>query len=830
MIENIGLSSKESSRKLIELGFNELISEKSRSLFTIIFELVKEPMFLLLLIAGFLYILLGDFHEGLVLIIFVAISISFTIYQEAKSEHAILALKQLSSPRTTVMRDGVKVRVPSREIVTGDIIFLNEGDRVTADCELIESQNLEIDESLLTGESLPVSKEIINKELIKLFSGSLVIKGYAKAQVQTTGMNSEIGKIGNKINQIEIEKSTLSQQTTKLITQITIISLALSFLLIIIYGLIHGKWIEAILSGIALSMAMLPQEFVIMMTLFPALGAFRLSKKNVLARRLSSIETLGAISTLCVDKTGTLTANQMSVQELFASIGEKITITNELRATGILPESFHALLEFSILASKLNPFDPMENAFHQMGKEFLKQTEHLHSNWQLMKAYELTPELKAMSHVWKSNLNEDFIVAAKGSPEAIIDLCHLENTDKEKIKDQVDQMALIGLRILAIAEAKFKGTKWPLIEHDFNFKFHGLIGLADPLRPEITKSIIECHNAGIKILMITGDYPITAKSIAMKAGMTIQNILTGDKIDSLNDHELEEALKNTNICARTTPFQKLRIVEALKNNGEITAMTGDGINDAPALKAAHVGIAMGERGTDVAREAASIILLDDNFTSIINAIQFGRRIFDNIQKSMTYIIAIHIPIAGMALLPVLLKFPTFLFPTHIAFLELLIDPACSMAFENEPAEPNIMTKPPRNTKAPLMNKIVLTKAFIQGGLTLTLIMISYWISLKFFIPKKARTFTFVILVISNLAAIFSNRSKNIKFLNLFLIKNKTLQFITILTLLFLFIVIYIPLIASIFRFSPLSLIQMLLGLVIGGSSFFIYEFTKKDIF
>ncbi|MDO9103147.1 MAG: HAD-IC family P-type ATPase [Candidatus Nitrotoga sp.] len=459
------------------------------------------------------------------------------------------------------------------------------------------------------------------------------------------------------------------------------------------HGLIKGDWLQALLAGIALAMAMLPEEYPVVLTVFPALGARRLSKEGVLTRRINAIETLGATTVLCSDKTGTLTENRMTVTHLAAGgVALEDRLALDSVTDGRLPEAFHGLVEVAILASVVDPFDPMEKAFHQLGERFLADTEHLHHDWRLVQTYALSPALRAMSHVWAASGDGAQTLATKGAPEAVVDLCHLNDAQKARIASVVDELAAEGLRVLSVARGSFVGQDWPASEHDFDFEFVGLLGLADPVRPQVA----ECHAAGIRVVMITGDYPATAQAIAHQAGIAERegDVLSGDEIATLSDEALRERMATVGVCARIAPEQKLRIVKALKARGDIVAMTGDGVNDAPALRAAHVGVAMGGRGTDVARESASLVLVDDNFAAIVAAVRLGRRIFDNLRKAMSYILAVHVPIAGMALLPVLFGWPALLYPMHIALLELIIDPACSIAFENEPAESDVMQRRP----------------------------------------------------------------------------------------------------------------------------------------
>jgi len=817
-----GLSATEAMRRLVEDGPNALPGGQRRTWLSIVLETAREPMFLLLLAAGTLYLVFGELQEGLILFGLVLVTLGLTLYQEGKTERAIEALRDLTSPRALVIRDRQRVRIAGREVVHGDWVVLAEGDRVPADGTLIAGSGLQVDESLLTGEAVPVSKIVATGEPAQVrpggsdtpfvYSGSLVVAGQGTARVTATGPRSEIGRIGTALGKLEVERSPLQKQTAKLIRTLALLALGMSLLLVVVHGLLRGDWLAAALAGIALAMAMLPEEYPVVLTVFPALGAWRLSKEKVLTRRVAAIETLGATSVLCTDKTGTLTENRMTVARLYAG-GEPLSIT--AAATDALPETFHALVEFSILASKSDPFDPMEQAFARFGEHFLNNTEHLHRDWTLAHEYGLTPELRAMSNVWKAVNSDSHVVAAKGAPEAIVDLCHLDVAAQASVTAAVDAMATDGLRVLAVARAQLSGKDFPAIEHDFEFEFVGLLGLADPLRAEIPDAVRQCREAGIRVVMITGDYPATARTIARQAGLVADDVLSGDDMAALSDVQLQARMKTVSVCARIAPEQKLRIVQALKADGEITAMTGDGVNDAPALKAAHVGIAMGGRGTDVAREAAALVLLDDNFASIVRAVRLGRRIFDNMQKSMSYILAVHVPIAGMALLPVLLGYPAMLFPMHIAFLELIIDPACSLAFENEAAEKDVMQRQPRDTDAQLFGGATLWLALLQGIGVLGMVLGAYvWADGRLAEPE-ARAFAFTTLVIANLALIFSNRSRSRSLLVSLTAPNPILWIVTCVTLGLLAIALYLPFLAGLFRFAPLPFDELAAAFAIG---------------
>jgi Ca2+-transporting ATPase len=780
---------------------------------------------------------------GLVLVV-----LALTLYQEGRTENALAALRNLSSPRALVVRDGARLRIAGSEVVRGDVLVLSEGDRIAADGVLLEGSDVQVDESLLTGEAVAVGKlpqaegaaatpaQPGGEGQATLYSGTLLVRGHGTARVIATGAKTEMGRIGSALESLGHEQSPLKLQMGALVKVLALVALGASLFLIAAFGLLRGDWLAALLAGIALAMALLPQEFTVVLTVIPALGAWRLSKQQVLTRRIAAIETLGATSVLCADKTGTLTENRMTVAQLYvpsesAPQGQALVV--DYAASGELPEAFHRLVEYSILASVTDPYDPMEKAFHRLGQHFLQGTEHLHRDWSLVQEYALTPQLRAMSHVWRATVGEGALgvhsVAAKGAPEAIFDLCHMDAATQTRLNAAVDAMAALGLRVLGVAEARFAGEDWPEIAHDFAFEFVGLLGLADPLRAGIPEAVQQCQDAGIRVVMITGDYPATAQAIARAAHIDVRaadQVLTGTDLEALSDAQLQQRMQTVRVCARISPQQKLRIVQALKANGEIVAMTGDGVNDAPALKAAHVGVAMGGRGTDVAREAASLVLLDDNFASIVGAVRLGRRIFDNLRKSMSYILAVHVPIAGAALLPVLFGWPTLMFPLHIAFLELVIDPACSMVFENEPSEADVMQRPPRDPKAPLFAGITLALALLQGLGVLLVVLGAYVWGATWLSEAAARAFTFTTLVMGNLALIFSNRSSNSPLWVSLRVPNRALWTVAGLTSALLAVTLYQPWVSGLFQFAPLQVRDVLIAAAIGLSSVVWFEAIK----
>ncbi|NTV06751.1 MAG: cation-translocating P-type ATPase [Chlorobiaceae bacterium] len=829
------LSEAEAAERLHTEGYNELPSSGQRSFLLLVFGVVREPMFLLLVACGVLYLVLGDVQDAMMLLGFVFFVIGLTIYQERKTEHALDALRDLSSPRALVVRDGKEHRIAGREVVREDILIVKEGDRVPADALLLSCLNLSVDESLLTGESVPVRKSDEKWEggemhpggddLPFIYSGTIVVQGQGIARVIATGIKTEIGKIGKVLQNVETEETLLQKETGRWVHHLALVGLSLCILVIIFYSLTRGDWLHGLLVGVTLAMAMLPEELPVVLTVFLALGAWRISKKQVLARRMPAIETLGSSTVLCVDKTGTLTMNRMSVNKLFAG-GNFVDVGKALNHS--MPEAFHELLEFSILASQLDPFDPMEKAINETGDDYLTETEHLHKDWVLVHEYPLSKELLSLSRVWRSTEREEYIIAAKGAPEAILDLCHFDDHETAMLSMSISEMAEQGLRVLGVARAFFQPPVLPGQQHDFAFEFLGLIGLADPVRPTVSSAIAECYSAGVRVVMITGDYPGTACNIARQIGLKkAQAFITGTELQSMTDQELEQRINEVNIFARVVPEQKLRLVNALKANGEIVAMTGDGVNDAPALKAAHIGIAMGGRGTDVARESASLVLLDDDFSSIVQAIKLGRRIFDNIRKAVAYIFAIHTPIAGILLFPVLFQWPLLLLPAHIALLELVIDPACSIVFEAEGEESDVMNRPPRNSREPLFSRKMVAISLMQGMMVLLFILGVFWFAQsRGDSEREVRAMTFTTLMISNVCLILTNRSWSRTFFASSRFPNKVLLPVVAGALLFLGIVLYVPFFVNLFRFSALHSLDLLLCLFAGVGSVLWFEAVK----
>jgi len=829
-----GLTNEQVLQKQKLEGLNELPSSKPKNFFALAWGVVKEPMFLLLVACGTLYLVLGDIQEGLMLMGFVFVIMGIEFYQEQKTEKALDALKDLASPRALVIRDGVEKRIAGRDVVTDDLVVLQEGDRVPADATVLYSVNLMADESLLTGESVSVRKAEWNgtdkitqpggDDLPFVYSGSMIVQGNGIVRVTAIGSNTEIGKIGKALESVEEEPTKLKTEMGSLVKKLAILGVSLCVVVIVVFTFTRGDLLKGFLAGITLAMAMLPEEFPVVLTVFMALGAWRMSKKNVLTRKPSAVETLGSATVLCTDKTGTLTQNKMTVTRLFN--GDHFY---SVAKDSVFPEEFHEIIEYGILSSQTNPFDPMEKAILNMGEQYLKNTDHIHIDWQMVKEYPLSKDLLAMSRVFTDVKQSQQTIATKGAPEAIFELCHLTEERRAEMAKAVAELASQGLRVLGVAKAKAGNGHLPPIQHDFDFELVGLIALSDPIRETVPAAVAECYQAGIRVIMITGDYPVTAMNIAREIGLKNYGVsISGPELQTMSEEELCERIKEVNVFARVVPEQKLKIVNALKRNGEIVAMTGDGVNDAPALKAANIGIAMGDKGTDVAREASSLVLMDDNFASIVGAVKMGRRIFDNLQKALGYIFAIHVPIAGLSLIPVFFAdLPLLLWPVHIVFLELIIDPACSIIFEAEEEEKNVMSRPPRAIDEPFFGARKIWLSCSQGIGILVIVFAVYFFGLKMgYSEQETRALSFTTLIAANIAVILSNRSWTRNIFQILRTSNPTVKYVVGGATFFLILVLNVPFLLDLFQFEKISLTESLVCLAAGFSSIIWFELYK----
>lgn len=757
-----GLSRSQAHALLARDGPNELPRADRRTPLRIALEVLREPMLAMLLAAGGIYLALGDTTEALVLLLFALLSIVITIVQEARTENVLEALRDLSAPRALVIRDGETIRIAGREVVAGDILVLEQGDRVAADACLLEARELEADEALLTGESVPVRKRAMRPEdaaegepggddLPQVFSGSIITRGRAIARTTATGQRSRIGRIGQSLAGLERENPRLQAETSRIVAICAAGGLGIAAVVVLLYGLFRGSWLDALLAGIATAMSLLPEEFPVVLTIFLAMGAWRIAQVGVLTRRTTAIEAMGAATVLCTDKTGTLTQNRMTVAQLWFPGGRTCPISECLGDARAL-----ALLETTALASAPVPVDPMEVAFHEAAREAGSAGG---AGRALVHSYGLTPELLAVSNVWQHDGEGALTLASKGAPEAVARLCGLEGAELAALETAAQEMAASGMRVLGVASARVHAGDVRKAHAEHDFQLLGLAGLADPLRAGVPGAVAQCRRAGIRVVMITGDHAATARAIAAEAGIDGGEVMLGAEVAALSDAQLVARVPGVSVFARTQPDQKLRIVNALKAAGEIVAMTGDGVNDAPALKAAHIGIAMGKRGTDVAREAASIVLVEDDFGAIVDAIRVGRRIYDNIRKALAFIFGVHVPIAGLAILPLVFGLPVVLGPLQIALLEMVIDPVCALVFEAEREESRTMERPPRNPAERLFSAELVGRSVVQGGLALAVVSAVTFGAHHLALPAdQVRTLAFYALLAAILALVLANRS------------------------------------------------------------------------
>ena len=790
-----GLGSAEAARRLAIDGPNALPGSAPRSAAALLWDVLTEPMLLMLLAAGGIYLALGDRGEALFLLSFVFVVIGITLAQEHKTQRALESLRDLSAPRALVMRDGQEQRIAGQDVVRGDLLILHEGDRIAADAQLIQGQ-LEVDESLLTGEAVPVTKLPAAQadqataaaaaastappqskpapsggnaahtvaSVGALFASTVVTRGVGLARVCATASHTAVGRLGADLATTAEPASALQQGSRTLVRRLGAIAVVLASAQVVLgWWWNGGALLDSLLSGIALAMAILPEEIPVILTVFLALGAWRISQQKVLTRRVTAVETLGAITVLAVDKTGTLTMNRMAVAEL-ATANARFTPEDAHH----LPETFHLLTEFAMLATPGDPFDPMEKAIQHFGHQWLAGTEHVHDGYESEFEYALSGDILAMTRVFASDEPDTHLLATKGAPEAVADLCHLGAAQRETIRRQVESMAERGLRVLGVARGRWRGPAlapdqsppWPQSQHDFDFEFLGLLALADPPRPEVPAALAQCRRAGVRVVMMTGDHPATARAIAQQVGLSARpEVLTGAELEALDDAALTARLRHVDLCARLTPAHKLRLVQLLRASGEVVAMTGDGVNDAPALKAADVGIAMGERGTDVAREAAALVLLDDSFVRIVAAIRQGRRIDDNLRKAIRFTFAVHLPIIALALIPTLLQWPALLLPVHIVLLQLLIDPTCAVVLEAEPEAPGLMERAPRAVGDSPFALATLGYAVVQGlGIAVLLLWGHAWFNAQGASAAQSRGVVFITLVLSVMLLILAQRN------------------------------------------------------------------------
>lgn len=791
-----GLSEREAALLLSKFGLNELPAEKKGSLFDSAVKVVREPMILLLILAGVISFVLAERVDGMLLISTVFIIIGISLFQERRTETALSALKSLSAPQALVIRSGKRIRIPTKEVVPGDLIQLLEGDRVPADAEIIDLKYLVLDESLLTGESVPVTKNLGDQ----VFTGTLVVRGHGIAIVRTTGKSTELGRIGSSLSGMKEQLTRLQLSISRIVKGIGIGALLTVTFVIAVYGVTRGNWLEGALAGIAVAMALIPEELPVILTIFMTLGAWRMTKVGVIVRRTATIEALGSVTVLCVDKTGTLTKNEMKIEEL------KLLNGDTWNASSAINPEFEELISIGSLATPTVAFDPMDLAFKTL------ETSNRLASYKSLSEIPLSKERLIYTHVWQKE--NRVIVAAKGAPEHIARICGLSETQLNSFHDLVATSASHGFRVIAVAKMELSESEFRTKKIDeIGLQFLGFSLLRDPIRDGVPDAINLCRAAGIRTIMITGDHPATAIAVANEIGIPSSSFMTGEILSQASDSDLREKVKSVSIFARVTHDHKLRLINALKTNGEIVGMTGDGINDAPALRAADIGIAMGGRGTDVAREASDMIITDDNFVSIVSGIKRGRTIFSNIKKAIIYVIAIHVPIFGMAIIPILNPlWPLVFLPALIAFHEIVIDPAASIVYEVEQSDPEIMNQKPRAATASLISRLDFLYSVLQGLSVFALVAIIYFVSLgNGSSDNRVRSLTFGTLLISNVILIMINRSRDLTiYRTVFKIKNVAAPWIALLAISILLILINVRVFREAFDLELLAISDYLI--------------------
>ncbi len=806
-----GLSSSEAARRLAQYGPNEQPRAPSPGIFAIALRTLKEPMFFLLASAALLYLFVGELGEGLFMVAGAGASITLVILQELRTERALEALNRLAEPTAICRRDGVERRIPARDLVPGDIILVGEGERAPADALLIGGDALTVDESLLTGESAPVTKALAGvasstefpdpggEHTPFLFAGTMIARGSGLAEVVRTGARTAMGRLGASLAAIESEPSPLQQRTGRLVATLGAFALLFCVLVFLAYWLVHGDWFEGAIAGITLAIGLLPEEFPMVLAIFLALGAYRLARRNVLVRRSSVTETLGSTSILCVDKTGTLTQNRMHVAFDVVEDDETTDAPS--------PERRRLLIRAALRASSANPVDPMDRAVHAFAADAGMAPEG-----EPVRSFPIRPDLLAFIQCWRDESGESY--AAKGAPEAIFKLARLSDEARARLEIQVGDFAQRGLRVLGVATTAPLPQAPPL--ETASFDFAGLLAFEDPLREDVPAAVAAARRAGVAVAMITGDYPATALAIARQAGIDSDaGVITGAEIAATPSELVPDKIRNVRVFARVTPTSKLALVEAFKADGHIVAMTGDGVNDGPALAAAHIGIAMGQRGSDVAREAAHIVLLDDSFASIVAGVALGRRIYANLRRALTYVTAIHIPIAGLALTPILMGLPPLLLPAHVVLMELIIDPTCALVFESQPNEADAMLKPPHRRDEPLFGPRDLWLGFVQGFVVFLAVMSVYVIDDGLGAPEpQARGLAFATLVVSNLVLALSDALP--RGASLFARDNLAFWLVALAASAMVAASLYLPLISELLRFEPPTWPKLVLALTLAA--------------
>jgi Ca2+-transporting ATPase len=817
----VGLSEEQLQQSRKQYGFNQPAELKKSAWYRLLFDILKEPMLLLLIAVSIIYLLVGDYAEALFMLAAIVVVSGISLYQDSRSKKALEALEKLNQPLSSVIRNGIIAPIPTREIAVGDLCIIEEGNLINADGTIVYSNDFSVNEAALTGESYPVYKSL-DTESQQVYSGTLVVSGLAVIQVQKIGNDTELGQIGQSIHDIKETPSPLHQQISKFVKGMATIGIAIFF---IVWGYSYwqsGNLVQSLLVGLTLAMSVLPEEIPVAFTTFMALGAWKLMKEGIVIKRSSIVETLGSTSVICTDKTGTITANTMQLTALYDFKSDTVYEAKDFNA----PE-LAELIQYAMWSSEPVPFDPMEKSIHQVYEQ--SQQQDLRKEFKIIHEYPLEGKPPMMTHIFEDKYGQR-IVAAKGAPEALLNVSTLNAAQKEQLQRQIQQFGLKGYRVLGVAKAIWEGNNFPSKQQDYTFQFLGCVIFYDPPKQGIADVFNTIDRAGIKIKVITGDNADTTRAIASQAGIIYDAAaLNGTDVINLPQEELIIRARNTTLFTRMFPDAKLAVVDALKQDGQIVAMLGDGVNDAPALKAAHIGVAMGNKGTEIAKAAAMMVITNDDLGKLITAIAAGRRIYANIKKAIQYIISIHIPIILTVSLPVLLGwiYPNIFSPVHVIFMELVMGPTCSIVYENEPMEKNTMLQKPRNITDTFLNVRELGISIIQGLVITAGVLFIYQFAVH---QGKNETTTramfFSTLIVANVFLCLVNRSFVYSLFESIRNKNKLFPLIIGITLSLLFSIIYIPNIASFFKVESLNAGDLGCAIIVAAISVLWFEIYK----
>ncbi len=818
-----GLSVQEVPALQQQYGKNIFQAESSRRFIHIVWDIVKEPMFILLVIACSLYFILGEVSEGILMLVAMALVTAISLYQEVKSTNALKALQQFTEPKITVVRNGKEMIISTEELVPGDIMLLDEGMNIPADASILQANDFTVNESIITGESLPADKNETEEHNI-LYQGTTINSGKCIGQVTATGNNTVLGKVGKAIGAYHSPKTLLQIQINQFVRRLALFGLIGFFIIFFVNYLHHHEWTTSLLFALTLAMSAVPEEIPVAFSSFMALGAYKISKLGIISRQPQIVENLGAVSVICLDKTGTITENKMQVKAIYDYDSDTLVDLHD--NTQLQNEN---VLFYGVLASEMNPFDAMEKAIWEA--YYLYTDGKAHQQLKMIYEYPLEGQPPMMTHVYEhENIK---VVAAKGGSERIIHVCRLSDDDKKKITQHIKSLASKGYRVIGVASAVPTEQQPPAMQDDYNWQFEGLLALYDPPKKNIPDVLKQFYDAKIDVKLITGDYPETAINIAGQVGIfNFLKCVTGEVVMNMKEDELMEVVKSTSVFARMFPDAKMKVVEALKANGEIVAMTGDGVNDGPALKSANIGIAMGKKGTEIARQAADLIITDDNLERMVTAISEGRKIFSNLKKAVRYIISIHIPIILTASLPVIFgwTYPNIFTPIHVIFLELIMGPTCSIFFEKEPVEENIMQQTPRERNGGLFTRNELLISIMQGIIIAAGAIILYYYFMNSSASlQQTRTIVFTTLILSNIFLTFANRSftKTIYYTSRY--KNSLAPIILIISVFFLAALLFVPFVRNLFQLTNITLVQFWLCFGVALASVMWFEVFKTDL-